>query len=211
MKPILDHYTTFAEMFRYPSERLETSTLALVDLLLESAPEFSRNVLQAVKQQRGMSLGEQQEYYLKTFDVQATCCLDIGYLLFGEDYKRAQMLVNLQKEHQIAGVDCRGELADHLPNLLELLAKTPDSDFGQELGFIILIPAVKFMLVKLKNVDNYYKSVLEALLACLESTFRGENLEEFMIPEQLLQENNEFLFPSPNTILCDTGCKHKSY
>lgn len=157
-----------------------------------------------------MSIGQQQEYYLKTFDVQAICCLDIGYLLFGEDYKRAQILVNLQKEHQCAGIDCRGELADHLPNILELLAKTKDIDFAEELGFIILGQAVKFMLIKMKDSESYYKFILEALLAYLETDFRGENLGEFVVPDQLLQENNEFLFPSSKSMVCDLSCKHKS-
>lgn len=210
-KQTLDHYAVFAELFRYPTQRLETSTLSLVDLLITAAPEFSRNVLQVVKRQREMSLGAQQEYYLKTFDVQAVCTLDVGYLLFGEDYKRAQLLVNLQKEMSDAGVDCKGELADHLPNLLELLVKTGDEELARELGFLILLPAVKFMLVRMKNIKNYYRTFLVVLRYFLEKDFVDEHLKEFEVPESLFTARNEFLFPSPQTLLCDFGTKPKRF
>ena len=65
----------------------------------------------------------QQEYYISTFDVQAICFLDIGYVLFGEDYKRGIFLVNIKKEQIKAGNDCGSELPDHLPNILTLLPK----------------------------------------------------------------------------------------
>ncbi len=35
----------------------------------------------------------------RTFDVQAITSLDIGYTLFGEDYKRGALLANLSAEH----------------------------------------------------------------------------------------------------------------
>jgi len=209
--PNLDHYALFADVFRYPETRLEPYTENLLNAVVKIFPDKSQEILAVFKLQTGMSIGEQQEYYLKTFDVQAVCSLDIGYLLFGEDYKRAQLLVNLQKEHQRAKVDCGGELADHLPNILALLTKAAGKDFAEELGFIILIPAIKFMLVKMKHVNNYYKIFLNVLLYFLEADFKGENMEEYAIPDQLLQESNEFLFPAPKNIICEMGCKQKSF
>jgi len=206
----LIHYQAFADVLRYPETRLEPFLDKLLTVLENKFPGKTFAINQMLYDLSGMSLGAQQEYYMKTFDVQAICTLDMGYLLFGEDYKRAQILVNLQQEHQKAKIDCRGELADHLPNILELLSVSQDYDFTEELGFIILNPAVKFMQVKMKNTNNYYKFILEDLLCCLEDDFAGENLTEFKVPEQLLQENNEFLFPAPKNIICDIGCKYKS-
>jgi nitrate reductase assembly molybdenum cofactor insertion protein NarJ len=149
---------------------------------------------------------------LKTFDVQAICYLDIGYVLFGEDYKRAQLLVNLQNEHQKAGIDCGTELGDHLPNVLSLLSKTDDPDFAEELGFIVTTPAIRFMLIKFKDIkNNYYKVLLEVLYAFLQRDFSGENLKEYAVPEQAFNGDRDFVMPSPKSVICDTHChKRKS-
>jgi len=210
-RPNHQHYAIFAPIFRYPEERLEYYTEKLLGPVAESFPERDRGVMDIIKSQRALSLGGQQEYYLKTFDVQAVCCLYIGYLLFGDDEKRARVLVNLQNEHRRAGVDCRGELADHLPNVLELLSKTHDYEFAEELGYIFLIPVVKFMLVRMKNTDNYYKFCLEMLLDFLQADFKGENLRDFVIPDKMLQGKKEFLFPSSKDIPCETGSKQKNF
>ena len=146
---------------------------------------------------------------MKTFDVQAVCSLDIGYVLFGEDYKRAQLLVNLQSEHKAAGVDCGSELGDHLPNVLTLLSKTNDPDFAEELGFIITSQAVRFMITKFKNVDNIYKDMLEILLVFLQSDFKGDQLAEYALPEQTFEGAGEFAIPSAKSVICNTTCKKR--
>ncbi len=205
----LNHYALFADIFRYPETRIEPALDQLVPVVRGKMPQKCPLVENAIKSLQQISLGDQQEYYLKTFDVQAVCCLYIGYLLFGEDYKRAQLLVNLSHDHKAAGVDCNGELADHLPNILVLLSKTRDQALAEELGYILLIPALKFMLLKMKHISNYYKSFLEILLEFLQRDFKGEGLEKYAIPEDLISEKNEFLFPSPGDILCDRGCHPK--
>lgn len=206
-----NHYKILADSFRYPDHKLDQQTEELLKLVMNCMPGKTVKVREILETQRLMTLGEQQEYYLMTFDVQAVCCPDLGYLLFGEDYKRAQLLVNLKREHSLAGVDCGNELGDYLPNILTLLERTTDRNFAEELGFIITIPAIRFMLVKLRNVRNYYKDLLEILLDFLSQDFKGEGLGDFIIPEQLLNENNDFLFQSEKAVLCDLSCKSKSF
>jgi len=207
-----DHYKVLADMFRYPDEHnIEYSTVFL-QMILDELPEKAGDMQQLIDKQLQSSIREQQEYYLKTFDVQAICYLDIGYILFGEDYKRAQLLVNLQSEHKKAEVDCGSELGDHLPNVLTLLSKVTDPDFAEELGFIITTPAVRFMLTKFKNIDtNYYQELLEVLLGFLQRDFIGEGLMEYAVPEQAFEGNRDFVMPSPKSAICGTNChKRKS-
>jgi nitrate reductase molybdenum cofactor assembly chaperone len=208
----LDHYKILAAMLKYPDENQAAHAQAFLALLAETYPEKAEKLSQAVEQHLKLSFAARQEYYMKTFDVQAVCYLDIGYMLFGEDYKRAQLLVNLQSEHKAAGVDCGSELGDHLPNVLMLLSKTTNMDFAEELGFIITSPAVRFMLTKFKGINNYYKEILEVVLAFLQSDFKGEQLGEYAMPEQAFDGKNKFLMPTPKSEICDTHCKkHKSY
>ncbi len=205
----LDHYQILAEIFRYPDENLASRMEDFHSLVLEQIPEQVEKVNQVVDTFAKLNLLQQQEYYLKTFDVQAVCYLDLGYVLFGEDYKRAQLLVNLQSEHKLAGVDCGTELGDHLPNVLILLSKTTDPSFAEELGFIITTPAVRFMLTKFKNITNIYKDMLEILLVFLQQDFKGEQLAEYALPEQTFEGAGDFAIPSAKSVICDTHCKKR--
>ncbi|MCF8365524.1 MAG: hypothetical protein K9H16_07075 [Bacteroidales bacterium] len=208
----IGYYHIFADLFRYPDQKLTDVLFDFQRLVVEHFPKLDEKARILVLAITKKSLTQQQEYYLKTFDVQSVCYLDLGYIMFGEDYKRAQLLVNLQLEHQKASVDCGHELGDHLPNVLMLLSKTNDPEFAQELGFVIILQAVRFMLAKFKNSDNLYKNLLEILLAFLQQDFKGEGLAEYAMPEQLFDGANDFLMPSPNQAICDTMCnKRKSF
>lgn len=92
------------------------------------------------------SLDELQELHTRTFEVQAITTLDIGYLLFGDDYKRAELLVNLSREHTETGNDCGHELADYLPNVIRLLTKMTDKDLKRELVVKVVYPGLKKMI-----------------------------------------------------------------
>ena len=208
----LNHYKILADLFRYPDAHIQEYTDHFLAMILIELPERQHELQQIMADHHQLSLKKQQEYYLKTFDVQAVCYLDIGYVLFGEDYKRAQILVNLQAEHKKAGVDCGTELGDHLPNVLTLLSKTTDPDFAEELGFIIILPAVRFMLTKFDKIEiHYYKALLQVLYELLKRDFKGDNLQEYAPPEQAFSGKQEFVMTSPKSVICDTFChKQKS-
>jgi len=113
--------------------------------------------------------------------VNALCYLDIGYILFGEDYKRGEFLVKLSQEHKTAGNDCGSELADHLPNILRLFEKAEDKKFVEELAYCLVIPALREMLSGFKNDTNVYRNILQLVLTVLETDFRDCNLQQFHI------------------------------
>ncbi len=207
----LNHYKQFADLFRYPDDKLLLKAKAVLENVKKQMPAYADKLNDFVTTIEKLTTKEQQEYFMKTFDVQAICYLDLGYMMFGEDYKRAQLLVNLQNEHKAAGVDCGNELADHLPNVLCLLAQTTNNDFAEELGFIITLPAVKFMLTKFKNSDNYYQGLFEVLLDILQHDFQGDGLKEFAFAEESFSDKNEFLVPSPKMTICDSNCKQKRF
>lgn len=207
-----NNYKILGDMFRYPDEDQSENMQVFLKLISTELPEKAEAFRELIEEHGNLPIHKRQEYFMKTFDVQAICYLDLGYVLFGEDYKRAQLLVNLQNEHKEAGVDCGSELGDHLPNVLTLLSKTTNQEFAEELGFIITTPAVRFMLMKFKNASNYYKEILEVLLIFLQHDFKGEGLAEYAVPEQAFNGDNDFLLPSPKSAICDTHCnKRKSF
>lgn len=93
-----------------------------------------------------------EEAYTNTFDIQAVCPLEIGYTLFGEDYKRGEFLVrmsDLHREYNTALIN--SELGDYLPNVLMLLSKMPEDGFKKEFIEKLVLPALVKML---KNFDD---------------------------------------------------------
>ncbi len=113
---------------------------------------------------------ELEEMYMATFDVQAPCCLDVGYLLFGEDYKRGQFMAHLIRLHRENGVDCGCELPDHLPNILKLIEKLDHQD-ATSLVFHIVYPALIKMQDSLLHSNSVFKKCIMLTKKVLGRTF----------------------------------------
>ena len=164
------HYINLAELFDFPGPESAARGRALLRLLRDGYPDAAVEVerfLGAVPE-RTLDL---QELHTRTFDVQSLTTLDVGYVLFGDDYKRGALLSKLNQEHARAENDCRGELADHLPNVLRLLPKLVDREVQKELVEDILIPALMLMIrefdperIEKKNANyrKHYKTLIDA-------------------------------------------------
>ncbi len=145
-------YNLVADIFAYPDEGFPRAVERAVGALQEVCPnaatpmgEFN-DLLPFHDQDQPLLV--MQEIYTRSFDVQAITTLDLGYVVFGDDYKRGELLVNLSREHREAGNDCGDELGDHLPNLLRLIAVHPDAAMMEELVQLIVAPALRQMVVQ---------------------------------------------------------------
>jgi nitrate reductase assembly molybdenum cofactor insertion protein NarJ len=163
------HYCNLAELFDFPGPEFAARGRAVLGLLRENYPDAAVEVeaFLDVIPQRTIDL---QELHTRTFEVQSLTTLDIGYVLFGDDYKRGALLSNLNQEHNRAENDCRGELADHLPNLLRLIPKLKDPELLEELVREILVPALLLMIrefdpkrIEKKNANyrKHYKTLID--------------------------------------------------
>lgn len=177
----MQHYSKLAELFTYPDDDLLEKVSEVNQIIEENYPNCKVCSTAFTVYLSTKTLEEQQEYYINTFDINAQCYIDIGYILFGEDYKRGEFLVNLSKEHKKAGNDCGSELADHLPNLLRLLPKIEDKKFAEELAFCMIIPALKEMIKSFKDESNIYRKTLDALLFIMEKDFHDLDYVQFQI------------------------------
>src|SRR3972149_11301633 len=164
------HYGQVAELFDFPGPEFAPRGRALFDFLRENYPDAALEVEQFLDAipQKTLDL---QELHTRTFDVQSLTTLDIGYVLFGDDYKRGALLSNLSREHAQAGNDCGGELADHLPNVLRLIPKLEDRNLLEELVRELLVPALMLMIrefdperIGKKNAsyEKHYKTLIDA-------------------------------------------------
>jgi nitrate reductase assembly molybdenum cofactor insertion protein NarJ len=198
---IRSHYPLLAELFEYPyagyAQRVRQVTQVLSEHYCEAGAELDQ--FQKVLPKRG--LHTLQELFTRSFDVQAITTLDVGYVLFGDDYKRGELLANLNREHREAGNNCGHELADHLPNILRLIGKLRDKELVEELVQEILAPALRQMIgefspERIQKKNESYVKHYKTLIASPETEvvtlyqFALKALYEVLKQDFMLTERN---------------------
>jgi len=166
----INHYEILARLFQYPKTDFKKKVKDTETVLSELYPETLTTFKQFSDFVSNSSHDEITEIFTRTFDVQAITTLDVGYVLFGDDYKRGELLVNLNREHREAANECNDELADNLFNLLSLLPKMQNHDIRDELVEIIIMPGLikiinefdtKNINLKNKVYKKQYKTIIE--------------------------------------------------
>ncbi len=152
----VSHYTVLADLFEYPKEGYKERINGVAYLIKERYPEFECHIDTFI-QLMPDSYELAGDLYTRSFDVQAVTTLDVGYVLFGDDYKRGELLSHLNREHNQVGNNCGDELADNLANILRLMSKLSDENLKEELVEDILVPAIKRM------ISEFQPERLEAL------------------------------------------------
>ena len=179
----LAHYELIAELFDYPQRDYPARLRAVREALASRYPladdklaSFAKALPGEHESLSGKELDEMQEIFTRSFDVQSITTLSVGYIMFGDDYKRGELMVNLNREHRDAGVDCGSELSDHLPNVLRLIASWRDQEMVAELVEEILHPALVRMIEEFdsqrmgqrnKLYEKHFKTLIDS------STLRG--------------------------------------
>ena len=166
----INHYKKLAQLFQYPKTDYKKRVKEAETVLTEHYPETLTTFKQFSHFVFSSSHDEITEIFTRTFDVQAITTLDVGYVLFGDDYKRGELLVNLNREHREAANECTDELADNLANLLSLVPKMQNHDIRDELVEIIIMPGLVKIInefdnknINLKNkiYKKQYKTIIE--------------------------------------------------
>ncbi len=177
----MKEYKYIADLFRYPTVESLKSIQRVQEILAEKDIVLAANFEPFVEFHTDKQMTGLEEHYIRTFDVQATCHLDIGYIIFGDDSKRGRFLYHMKEEQVNAGNDCGKDLADFLPNILTLLSKTDNKDLPEELSISILLPALLQMLQKLENENSIFKIPVEILISLLEQDFSHSEYEAVKI------------------------------
>lgn len=153
------HYEHLARLFDYPRRDYPTWVEAAHELLrgryviaAAHLGAFAQALPTEGEPFTPEALDEVQEIFTRSFDVQAITTLGVGYVMFGDDYKRGEVLVNLNRELRAVGIDPGSELPDHLPNVLRLVARWEDRELAEEFVVEILYPALGAMI---KEFDTH--------------------------------------------------------
>lgn len=209
------HYSDFADLLRYPSMDYPERVNKCFGILSKDYPEAASEMKPFVEYINTHTEDEREELFTKTFDVQPICYLDLGYVIFGEDYKRGAFLLHMQEEQLLAGNDCGTDLSDNICNMLTLYAKTDNQALLDELAVKILIPGLEKMIgefkqarVELKmkilkklhraiiqeelNQGNVYRNVISALLLVFKKDFEHVSFEGILDPVIDIQHHKSF-------------------
>jgi nitrate reductase molybdenum cofactor assembly chaperone NarJ/NarW len=155
------NYEILAALLEYPQAHsalcFETANTADADDLREFALGIEP-----------LTLSEVQELYTRTFDLNPACALEVGYHLFGENYKRGEFLAHLREIEAPFDLGQENQLPDYLPVLLRLLSNL-DDDLRSSLISECLVPAVEKMLTTFKDATNPYRSLLEVVRKRLQT------------------------------------------
>ena len=180
-------YTHIAQLFNYPTGDFKSATAQLMIEFQAYGPSAVDDFLPVARHFTSNATSELQEYYIRTFDVNAACYLDIGYVLFGEESKRGQFLLNMKNEQLKADNDCGKEFSDHLPNVLTLLPKLSDASFREELVVSMLLPALRHMLENFRTEENSYRGLLKLLVMVLETDFKDSAFVPYQINDREIE------------------------
>lgn len=197
----LNHYNLLAELFLYPTEQTPLKVKEIQKFLNVNYPEAGKEFERFSNFIANTSLYDIEERFQKTFHIQAICFLDLGYVVFGEDYKRGEFLVNMKSEQEKHNNDCENELADNLPYVLKLLPIHKDENFVNELVVMVIIPALEKMLsefdmkktqirekvmnkkqkvIIMKGIQdgNIYKNAISSLIKVFKKDFEEVNFDK---------------------------------
>lgn len=215
-----NQYNLLADLFRYPTKGYHEQVNKCGDMLKENYPEIYQSFEPFLNIINDKSIIDVEELFGMTFHIQAICYLDLGYVLYAEDYKRGEFLVQMKNEQKKANNDCGVELADNLPNALTLLPLLEDDNFREELAVRMYIPALESMVkefdasrIALKTKvrkkkqkvliqedmpnRNAYQYAIQTVLEVLQSDFKVKKYEDKMVKSDPL---SSFL---PN---CEGSC-----
>jgi len=105
--------------------------------------------------------GKLDEMFTRTFDMNKTTCLEVGWHLYGEDYKRGEFLVRMRQSLAEYQIPESIELPDHISHFLRLLA-TLDQEDAPIYVARFLSPALKIILENFEK-ENPFQPLVETL------------------------------------------------
>lgn len=124
-------YDLLADLLSYPSNETRNALDRCRTQLRSDAPDAVASLDRFAEQTSSMSTEELQELYTQSFDLNPTCSLEVGWQLYGENYSRGELLVEMRKTLRRLGVAETTELPDHLTLVLAALGRMDAEEAGR--------------------------------------------------------------------------------
>lgn len=162
MRTLMDRCDMAAGLLLYPRasyhERVRRCQAELAAALGEDA-DFLADFTEAI---HALTLEELEELFTRTFDLNPTCALEVGWHLFGENYSRGDFLVKMRQALRQHGLPESAELPDHLAHVLSILGRLPPAEYAS-FAESHVVPAIDKMLAGLAGQGNPFEKLLRAV------------------------------------------------
>jgi nitrate reductase delta subunit len=156
-----------AGLLEYPNEDWFDRLGVAIQAVNGEQPEEAEQFAEFARGVAPLTIAGLQELYTQTFDLNPVCTLDVGYHVFGENYKRGELLANLRQTEAPHELGQARQLPDYLPVLLRLVTKLDDPGLRQALIAEILIPGLNKMREALAKTENPYRILIEIIWRAL--------------------------------------------
>jgi nitrate reductase delta subunit len=164
-----------SKLLSYPDEHTVQTAELLYVLLMDETPEAASEASVFGSYAEQHELYELEETFTRTFDVNPTCALEVGWHLFGEEYARGMFLVRMREELRQYSLPESTELPDHVCHVLAVLAAMPEDEATRFVKACVQ-PAVEKMNSVLEGKGTPYGHVVSCLALVLRHTW-GEPAE----------------------------------
>ena len=165
----IELYDQLAALLAYPDGRYGEKLELCRKSLEASQPEAAELLKSFAAAVEKLSRTELEELFVGTFDFKATCALEVGWHLYGEDYQRGAFLVKMRSELRRLGIPESGELPDHLTHVLMVLGRL-ETDEANDMALHYVIPAMTKMLSGFEQKGSPYEFLLKAISSTLEKS-----------------------------------------
>ena len=156
----MNTFNLLAEYFRYPTPDQAEELRAGLEQLPAGPVKKSLTAFQKPVQK--LPLGEWEELYTRTLDLNPLATPYVGFQTYGESYQRGNFMALLNREMCQHQIDLGGELPDHLLPVLRYLGTV-----SEPLPELVeaLPPAVRRMQAVLHKAEpgNPYVHLLDAV------------------------------------------------
>lgn len=160
-------YESFADLLEYPEAKWSAQLQSCRRLVVAENADLAIDFLRFYKNVAGFTLSGLQELYTQTFDLNPVCTLEVGYHLFGENYKRGELLASLRETESPYAIGQERQLPDYLPVLLRLIVRLTDEELRSSLISECILPALTKMNDELSKGANPYRDLLKTVRGAL--------------------------------------------
>ncbi|MCC6421567.1 MAG: nitrate reductase molybdenum cofactor assembly chaperone [Gemmataceae bacterium] len=170
METTCDLYDALAGLLAYPDGDFAVRLQRCRERLAGRFPEAAGLLARFAERMGGLNIGELEELYTRTFDLDPVASLEVGWHLFGENYSRGEFLVTMRQLLRKYGLPEATELPDHLTQVLPTVARMDQAE-ADRFTTAHVLPALGKMLAGLGQKESPYADVLETVRTVLTSPY----------------------------------------
>ncbi len=169
-------HDTLASLLEYPRAGYATRVAGFARHLAEEKPSAAAALEPFVRFAATLADDEAEEEFIRTFDTNSECALEVGWQVYGETYQRGVFLTQMRRLLFETGIEETSELPDHLTLVLRALGRA-EKERAARLLRLTVIPALRKLEKALAEKKSPFEPVVASIALAL-SPDRARPAEE---------------------------------